>query len=257
MFTAFVFKIQANMNPGTGTVWPFCGCAPAASSVECRWSGTDRRPQAGQAPQLHGAGAEHRGGGLPGDIVGLYDPGNLRIGDTLATVPLRFDGIPRVAPEFFKRPVLKDPLRRKHLDTGLRQLSHEGVIQLFHRPDVGHQDLWLGAVGQLQYEVLLQRLQNEYNVKAQLEPLPYRVCRWVGGDPAALEWLKSRRDYTVVLDRADRPCLLAESEWPLNTPEAAEGWCCRDVEPLERPPRRAPSAAARGLSIGLDAKLRE
>ncbi len=236
MFTAFVFKIQANMNPRHRDRVAFLrvcsGRFERGMSVVLGRTGKTLK-----LAKPHSFMAQERSiveEAFPGDIVGLYDPGNLRIGDTLATgKPLRFDGIPRFAPEFFKRPVLKDPLRRKHLDTGLRQLSHEGVIQLFHRPDVGHQDLWLGAVGQLQYEVLLQRLQNEYNVKAQLEPLPYRVCRWVGGDPAALEWLKARRDYTVVLDRADRPCLLAESEWPLNYAlRQQEGLVLHDVEPL-------------------------
>ena len=123
-------------------------------------------------------------------------------------------------------------LRRKHLDQGLKQLSHEGVIRLFHRPDVGLQDLWLGAVGQLQFEVLKERLKNEYNVKAILEPLPYRVPL-IGGEPAALEWLKARRDYIVVLDRADRPCLLSDSEWPLNyAMRQQEGLVLHDVELL-------------------------
>ena len=170
----------------------------------------------------------------PGDIIGLYDPGHLRIGDTLAAGrALRFEGIPRFAPEHFARMVLKDPLKRKQLDAGLTQLAHEGVIQLFYRLDLGRQDPYLGAVGQLQFEVLRQRLENEYRVKAALEPQSFRVARWIGGDPEGLAWLKKRRDYLVVEDRNERPVILADSQWPLNYAiNNAPGLELYDVEPL-------------------------
>jgi peptide chain release factor 3 len=170
----------------------------------------------------------------PGDIIGLYDPGHLRIGDTLAEhSALRFDGIPRFAPEFFARMILKDPLKRKQLDAGLTQLAHEGVIQLFYRLDIGRQDPYLGAVGQLQFEVLRQRLLNEYHVKTVLDSQPFRVARWIGGSPEALEWLKKRRDYLIVEDRNHRSVLLAESQWPLNYALSnAPGLELFDVEPL-------------------------
>ena len=235
-FTAFVFKIQANMNPRHRDRVAFLRVV--SGKFERGMNAVlGRTAKPLRLAKPHSFMAQERSiveEAWPGDIIGLYDPGNLRIGDTLcADRALRFEGIPRFAPEFFMRPVLKVPLRRKHLDQGLKQLSHEGVIQLFHRPDVGLQDLWLGAVGQLQFEVLKERLKNEYNVKAILEPLPYRVCRWIGGEPAALEWLKARRDYTVVLDRADRPCLLSDSEWPLNyAMRQQEGLVLHDVEPL-------------------------
>jgi peptide chain release factor 3 len=235
-FSAFVFKIQANMNPRHRDRVAFLRVVSGRfeRGMDAVLGRTGRNLRLAKP---HSFMAQERSiveEAWPGDIVGLYDPGNLRIGDTLATGrTLRFEGIPRFAPEFFMRAVLKDPLRRKHLDSGLEQLAHEGVIQLFHRPDVGYQDAWLGAVGRLQFEVLQQRLLNEYNVKCVLEPLPYTVCRWIGGKPEALEWLKARRDYTVVHDRVERPVLLSESPWPLNYAlKQQPGLVLHDVEPL-------------------------
>ena len=101
----------------------------------------------------------------PGDIVGLYDPGEFRIGDTLAVgETLEFQGIPRFAPEHFARVRLKDPTKRKHLQNGLQQLSQEGAIQLFVDPDLGPADPYLGAVGLLQFEVLKERLLHELSL---------------------------------------------------------------------------------------------
>src|SRR5690606_33608041 len=107
-------------------------------------------------------------------IVGLYDPGELRIGDTLYTgEPVRFQGIPRFAPELFSRVILKDPNKRKHLQTGLQQLAQEGTVQLFFREGLGPVDPYVGAVGALQFEVLKERLKREYSVTAELMSQPY------------------------------------------------------------------------------------
>ena len=144
-----------------------------------------------------------------------------------------FQGIPRFAPEHFCRVILKDPMRRKQLDTGLSQLAHEGVIQLFYRAEVGRQDPWLGAVGQLQFEVLCTRMQNEYNVKMLLEPLTYTVARWIGGEASGLEWLLGRRDYRVVETRTGGHVLLADSTWALDFAlRNAPGLELHEVEPL-------------------------
>jgi len=235
-FTAFVFKIQANMNPRHRDRVAFLRVV--SGRFERGMSATlGRTGKALKLAKPHTFMADERSiveEAWPGDIIGLYDPGHLRIGDTLAEGrALRFEGIPRFAPEHFARMVLKDPLKRKQLDAGLTQLAHEGVIQLFYRLDLGRQDPYLGAVGQLQFEVLRQRLENEYRVKAVLEPQSFRVARWIGGDPEGLEWLKKRRDYLVVEDRNERPVLLGESQWPLNyAVNNAPGLELYDVEPL-------------------------
>ncbi|MBO84662.1 MAG: peptide chain release factor 3 [Deltaproteobacteria bacterium] len=235
-FTGFIFKIQANMNPRHRDRVAFMrvvsGRFERGMDVRIGRNGEKLR-----LAKPHTFMAQERSiveEAFPGDIVGLYDPGKLRIGDTLSGGnPLKFEGIPRFAPEHFSRMVLKDPLKRKALDAGLTQLSHEGVVQLFYRPELGRQDPYLGAVGVLQFEVLRERLRNEYNVKADLESQPFRVARWVGGAAGALEWLKKRRDYNLVEDRHGRPVLLAPSEWPLNYAlRNAEGLELYDVEPL-------------------------
>jgi peptide chain release factor 3 len=235
-FSGFIFKIQANMNPKHRDRLAFMrvvsGRFERGMDVFIGRSGEVLR-----LSKPHTFMAQERSiveEAFPGDIVGLYDPGKLRIGDTLSTgAPLRYDGIPRFAPEHFARMVLKDPLKRKALDAGLSQLAHEGVVQLFYRPELGNQDPYLGVVGMLQFEVLKERLKNEYNVKAELEGAPFSVARWVGGKPSALDWLQKRRDYTLVTDRNGHHVLLSQGEWPMSYAlRNAEGLELFDVEPL-------------------------
>ena len=235
-FSGFIFKVQANMNPRHRDRIAFMRVVSGTFSrgMEVRIS---RSGEKLRLAKPHSFLAQERSiveKAYPGDIVGLYDPGKLRLGDTLTEKQkIKFKGIPRFAPEFFARMELKDPMRRKHLTTGLEQLSQEGVIQLFYRPSVGKHDPYLGAVGMLQFEVLKERLQNEYNVHAIIQSLPFQIARWVGGTPEALTWLQERRDYPILMDRNDQPVLLSESAWSLNFAlQNAEGLELYDVEPL-------------------------
>ena len=218
-FTGFIFKIQANMNPRHRDRIAFMRVVSGRfeRGVEVVLGRDGSRIKLAKP---HSFMAQERSiveEAWPGDIVGLYDPGKLRIGDTVSDGErIKYGGIPRFAPEFFARCRLKDPLRRKQLAAGLEQLSHEGAIQLFFRADIGRQDPYLGAVGQLQFEVLLERLKNEYKVLAVLDRAPYRLARWIGGDPAGLAWMQARRDYHMVEDRNGNPVVVAESEWPLQ-----------------------------------------
>ncbi len=235
-FSGFIFKIQANMNPRHRDRIAFMrvvsGRFERAMHVTVGRSGETLK-----LAKPHSFMANERAiveEAWPGDIVGLYDPGKLRIGDTLSGGDrLKFRGIPRFAPEFFARVRLKDPMKRKQLQTGLNQLSHEGVVQLFVRPEIGAQDPYLGAVGLLQFEVLMERLKNEYRVEATLERQSFRLARWVGGGEPALAWLRERRDYPLVEDRHGQPVVLADSEWPLNYAlREAPGLVLHEVEPL-------------------------
>lgn len=234
-FTGFIFKIQANMNPRHRDRIAFMRVV-SGRFVRGMDVVLGRDGETLRLAKPHSFLAQERSiveEAWPGDIVGLYDPGNLRIGDTLCEgQQLKFLGIPRFAPEFFCQLALADPLRRKALDTGLEQLAHEGVVQMFYRPGT-RQDPYLGAVGMLQFEVLKERLKNEYRVNVRMQTLPFRVARWVGGDPEGLAWLKARRDYPVVEDRHGHPVLLVESPWSLQYAlKTAPGLELHDVEPL-------------------------
>ena len=236
MFSGFVFKIQANMNPKHRDRIAFVRVVSGQFE-----RGIDaiigRTGENIRLSKPHTFVAQERAiveQAWPGDIIGLYDPGKLRIGDTLAAKkPLKFGGIPRFAPAFFGQMLLKDPLKRKALDTGLAQLAHEGVIQLFYRPNQGKTDPILGAVGLLQFEVLKERLKNEYKVQATFNSLSYSTARWIKGPSTALDWIKTRRDYHLYEDRNGNNVLLTESAWSLNyAKDNAEGLELYEVEPL-------------------------
>jgi peptide chain release factor 3 len=235
-FTGFVFKIQANMNPrhrdGIAFLRVVSGKFQRGMDAVIGHSGEVLR-----LSKPHSFLAQERSlveEAWPGDIVGIYNTGKLRVGDTLAADGvLRFAGIPRFAPEHFGQLRLADPLKRKALDSGLEQLAQEGVIQLFFTPGHGRQNPYLGAVGMLQFEVLKERLRNEYNVNVHFEKVRFTRARWVGGKPKALEWLRSTHGYGVLEDRNGQPVVLTDSEWNLNYAlEKAPGLELYDVEPL-------------------------
>lgn len=236
-FSGVVFKIQANMNPRHRDRIAFCRIVSGAfeRGMEVTVARTGGKLKL-SAPHSFMAGERSIvDDGVPGDIIGLYDPGELRIGDTLyAGEPVRFVGIPRFAPELFSRVVLKDPTRRKHLQKGLMQLAQEGAVQLFLREGLGAADPYVGAVGALQFEVLKERLQNEYKVKVVLESQPFRVARWVEGPPEVVAWFQSRSDFLLVRDRDERPVVLAQTPWALRHAEQElKDLVLRDISPVE------------------------
>ncbi len=224
-FSGFVFKIQANMDPKHRDRIAFVRICSGhfragESAVNMRTKKSVRlaRPQTFFAQEREAVESA-----WPGDVVGIHDRGNLRIGDTLsASGSVRFDGIPAFSPERFARVQVPDPLRRKHLDKGLLELSEEGAVQVFFTDGITGPAPVVGAVGQLQFDVLLHRLEHEYNVDARLEPLPYRDARWVEGPEAELRRVAAGYDCALVRDRADRPLLLFRSEWVRQSTEGRE-----------------------------------
>jgi peptide chain release factor 3 len=235
-FTGFIFKIQANMNArhrdGIAFMRVVSGKFERGMDAIISRSGEVLR-----LSKPHTFMAQERSlvdEAWPGDIVGLYNTGKLRVGDTLSsTGGIKFAGIPRFAPEHFVQLRLEDPMKRKALDTGLEQLSQEGVIQLFITPGQGQQNPYLGAVGILQFEVLKERLKNEYNVSVQFVKASFSRARWVGGKPEALDWLRATHGYRVVEDRNAQPVVLTDSNWNLSYAlENAPGLELYDVEPL-------------------------
>ena len=217
-FSAFIFKIQANMNPAHRDCIAFMricsGVFNKGMTVRNTRAGRDIR--LGKSHQFLAADRAEIETAFPGDIVGLYDSGNFRIGDTLAeSGSLRFEGIPRFAPEHFSALRLKDPSKRKQLKKGLEQLLEEGAVQIFHKPGVGEMEPILGAVGVLQFDVLSHRLKQEYGVDIVLDRMPYEIARWLGGDFDPKAFGKYGGSL-LVEDRDGNPTVLFRDEWSLN-----------------------------------------
>ena len=235
-FSGFIFKIQANMNPRHRDRIAFMRVVSGSfeRNMQVTMASTSKKLRLSKPHSFMASERSIVEEAVPGDIVGLYDPGELRLGDTLfAGDPVEFLGIPRFAPEHFARIRLKDPTKRKHLQNGLTQLSQEGTVQLFYRQGLGKADPYLGAVGLLQFEVLKERLANEYNTKAELESAPFAVARWVAGEPTGLAWLQERPDFVMVEDRYGHPVVLSQSPWSLEyAVTQAPGLQLLDVSPL-------------------------
>lgn len=218
-FTGFVFKIQANMDPRHRDRLAFIrvvsGRFEAGMTVTQMRTGKPLRLAAPQQMMARDRQAVEEA--WPGDVIGVHDRGTLRIGDTLAEGrALEFSGIPRFAPEHFARIYVSDPLRRKHLDTGLRQLSDEGAAQVFYTETVAGPTPIVGAVGLLQFDVMLFRLEHEYGVPCRLERMAFSHARWVQGDPAEIERVGRAHGRLLVYDSRHNPLLLFEDGWSLR-----------------------------------------
>jgi peptide chain release factor 3 len=143
-----------------------------------------------------------------GDIIGIPNHGTIKLGDTFtANESLKFTGIPSFAPEFFRRARIKNPMKMKQLQIGIKQLAEEGAAQLF-RPLLTN-DLVLGAVGMLQFDVVLHRLQHEYSVEMIFEPFDCYTARWLHGSDADLKAIADKYGFNVGLDGADDYVYLA------------------------------------------------
>ncbi|HEY4220275.1 MAG TPA: peptide chain release factor 3 [Myxococcota bacterium] len=226
-FAGFVFKIQANMDPKHRDRIAFIRVCSGRfeKGMEVKLLRTNKplsldRPLMFMAQERTVVEEAYAG-----DILGLWDPGNLRIGDTLAEKPpgggeaSAFAGVPSFSPEHFVRVRLADPLKRKQLQKGLSQLADEGAVQLFRERDAAFVDPVLGAVGWLQFEVLQHRLKSEYSVDAKLDKLPFTLARWVFNDKkeplglADVNALMKQSSIECFFDVEDRPLILFESDW--------------------------------------------
>ncbi len=159
---------------------------------------------------------EHLEEAYPGDIIGLHNHGTIKIGDTFTTGEnMQFTGIPNFAPELFRRIRLRDPLKQKQLLKGLVQLSEEGAVQVFRPLD--NNDLIVGAVGVLQFDVVVHRLKSEYNVDAIYESVNVTTARWVYSDDVkALEEFKNKASLNLALDGGDALAYVAPTMVNLN-----------------------------------------
>jgi peptide chain release factor 3 len=220
-FTGFVFKIQANMDPWHRdrlALIRICS-GKFEAGMNARHVRTGKTIRLAAPQQLMARERRAIEEGWPGDVVGLIDRGVLRIGDTLTERSnLEYTGIPRFPPEHFARVVLSNPMKRKQLDAGLRQLTEEGAAQVyFTSPSevVGPSPI-LGAVGQLQFDVMIHRLEHEYGVLCRLEPLHYRNPRWAQGSEEDLEQLGAEKGTFRLFDAKGAPVFLFDNEWSLK-----------------------------------------
>ena len=221
--TGFVFKIQANMDPAHRDRVAFMrivsGKYEAGKKLKHVRIGKDVKIS--KAITFLANKREQAEEAYPGDIIGLHNHGTIKIGDTFTEGEiLKFTGIPNFAPELFRRARLKDPMKMKALQKGLTQLSEEGATQLY-RPIINN-DLILGAVGVLQFEVVAQRLADEYNVACQFEPVNVATARWVIGDKAEISKFLDKVTDNVAYDAADQLVYIAPTRVNLQLTE--ERW---------------------------------
>jgi len=193
-FTGFVFKIQANMDPAHRDRVAFMRICSGKfdKGMKIHHVRIGKAIQVANAITFQADTRKAVEEAYPGDIIGLHNHGTIQVGDTFTQgETLKFGGIPYFAPELFRRVVLKDPLRAKALQKGLVQLTEEGATQLF-RP-LKNNDLILGAVGVLQFDVTAHRLKNEYNVECVYDAVNVSTVRWVSSDkPAKMEEFKNK-----------------------------------------------------------------
>ena len=218
-FTGFIFKIQANMNPAHRDRLAFMRvCSGVFEKGMTVWhSSSGERIKLAQPQQFMAQEHETVELAYPGDIIGLFDPGVFRLGDTLCTgSPVRYSGIPLFAPEFFSRVSPVDSMKRKQFLKGITQLSQEGAIQTFKRPTIGREEMIAGVVGVLQMDVLEYRLKSEYGVDITRETLPYRFVRWIAQTPRPVDRLRLTSTTVPAIDRAGRDVLLFENEWSIR-----------------------------------------
>jgi peptide chain release factor 3 len=227
-FTGFAFKIQANMDPQHRDRVAFVRICSGKyeKGMKARHVRLEKDVRFADALTFLASDRGHVEEAYAGDIIGLHNHGTIRIGDTFTVgEELAFTGIPNFAPELFRRAVLKDPLKMKALQKGLSQLCEEGATQLF-KPMVSN-DLILGAVGILQFEVVAQRLRDEYKVECQFETVNVQQARWIRcSDEKMLADFRRKLDAQLSLDHADELVYLAPTR--VNLQMSQERW--PDVE---------------------------
>ena len=214
-FTGFVFKMQANMDPRHRDRVAFVRVCSGrfTKDMQVMNSRIGRPIRASRAYRFFGRDRETIEVAYAGDIIGLVNPGQFAIGDTLHTgAPVHFVGVPRFPAEHFGRVRLQDT-RYKQFDEGLRQLEEEGLMQVFYTSGDRRAPI-VGVVGALQFDVITSRLRTEYGVTAEIEPAQYAVARWVGDAAQPTPLLTGQ--IALAHDRQERPVLLFGSEWELQ-----------------------------------------
>ena len=219
-FSAFVFKIQANMNKAHRDRIAFLrivsGRFDADKEVYHVQGG--KKIRLSRPQQLMAAEREIIEEAYAGDIIGVFDPGVFSIGDTICAPGKKvvFEGIPTFAPELFSRVQQKDTMKRKQFVKGATQIAQEGAIQIFQEIDSGMEEIIVGVVGSLQFDVFQYRMENEYNVDISMSTLPYSFIRWIDNEEIDLKKLNLTSDTKKVQDTKGRYLLLFSNQWSIN-----------------------------------------
>jgi len=219
-FSAFVFKIQANMNKAHRDRIAFmriCSGKFEAEREVFHMQG-NKAMRLSQPQQIMASERKILDEAYAGDIIGVFDPGIFSIGDTICTSKNKFlyDGIPTFAPEHFARVRQVDTMKRKQFMKGVTQIAQEGAIQIFQEFNTGMEEIIVGVVGVLQFEVLKYRLENEYNVEIRLEPLPYEHIRWIESKDIDVAKIVGTSDMKKVKDMRGNPLLLFINSWSVG-----------------------------------------
>lgn len=217
-FTGFVFKIQANMDRRHRDRVAFIRVCSGEfeRGMKVNHTRLGREIRLSHSAQFIAQERETVDRAYAGDIVGVNDTGNFQIGDSVSSgKAVQFEDIPKFPPELFARLSVSDAMKRQKLQKGVKQISEEGAVQLFIDPIIGAQDPIIGVVGELQFEVLLFRLQDEYGLEVRLNRLPFKVARWPrdkNGKPV----FELNGNFNMYRDMSEQPVILLEQEWDLN-----------------------------------------
>ena len=219
-FSGFVFKIQANMNKAHHDRIAFMrvcsGKFDATKDVFHVQSG--KKMKLSRPQQIMAQDRKVIDEAYAGDVIGVFDPGIFSIGDTICTPGKKFtyEGIPTFAPEHFCRLVALDSMKRKQFMKGMQQIAQEGAIQIFQEYNMGMEEVIVGVVGVLQFDVLKYRLENEYNVEIRMDNLPYEHIRWIENEEIDMDKLVGTSDMKKIQDLKGRPLLLFVNAWSVG-----------------------------------------
>ncbi len=219
-FSAFVFKIQANMNKAHRDRIAFMRICSGKfdAGMEVTHIQGGRKLRLSQPQQMMAQERKIIEEAFAGDIIGVFDPGIFSIGDTITTSAdkFSFEGIPTFAPEHFARVRQMDTMKRKQFVKGITQIAQEGAIQIFQEHNTGMEEIIVGVVGVLQFDVLKYRLENEYNVDIRLENLPYEHIRWIENKELDMDKLTGTSDMKKIRDLKGNPLLLFVNSWSVG-----------------------------------------
>ena len=227
-FSAFVFKIQANMNKAHRDRIAFMRICSGEfqAGMETFHIQGNKKVRLSQPQQMMASERKMIDKAYGGDIIGIFDPGIFSIGDTLTNSPEKFsyEGIPTFAPEHFARVRQVDTMKRKQFIKGINQIAQEGAIQIFQEFNTGMEEIIVGVVGVLQFDVLKYRLENEYNVEIRMDALPYEHIRWIENEEPEMDKIIGTSDMKKIKDLKDRPLLLFVNSWSIRMVQERNEW---------------------------------